>query len=312
MDDPPRRRPIQDLGEALGYRGSTVVVVGCSTGIGQATARLLGDLGARVHAVGVHELPVAVEGFHATDLASPERVVATAAALASVGPIHSLFCCSGVPATCPPLDIVRVNYVGLRQLVDLTLPSIADGGGVAIISSNVAAGWPGRLPELVDIIGLSDAGAAMRWFEDHPDVVADGYRLAKHLLCAWVAGIAPALGFERGVRINCTAPGPTATPLVDRTTALVGATFFDEFPYPVLGRISTPEEQAWPLVLLNSRLNAVVTGTTLFTDQGVADGVAVGAIDAGAIVPARRQRAPAEAGRTAGDVVEANYGCTTV
>ncbi len=72
----------------------------------------------------------------------------------------------------------------------------------------------------------------------------------------------------------------------------MGATFFDEFPYPVLGRISTPQEQAWPLVLLNSRLNVVVTGTTLFTDQGVADGVAVGAIDAGAIVPARRERAP--------------------
>ena len=197
MDNPPKTRPMQDLGEALGYRGSTVVVVGCSTGIGEATARLLGGLGARVHAVGVHEPPVAVEGFHATDLASPERVEATTAALASVGPIHSLFCCSGVPATCPPLDIGRVNYVGLRQLVDLTLPSIADGGGVAVVSSNVAAGWLRRLPELADIIGLSDAGAAMRWFEDHPDVVADGYRLAKHLLCAWVAGIAPAMGFER-------------------------------------------------------------------------------------------------------------------
>ena len=291
MVDPPRRKPTQDLGDALGYRGSTVVVVGCSTGIGEAAARLLGDLGAQVHAVGVHEPPFAVEGFHPTDLASPERVEATTAALATLGPIHSLFCCSGVPATCPPLDIVRVNYVGLRLLVDLTLPGIADGGGVAIVSSNVAAGWPDRLPELADIIGVSDAGAATRWFEDHPDVVADGYRLAKHLLCAWVASMAPALGFERGIRINCTAPGPTATPLVDRTTALVGETFFDEFPYPVLGRISTPEEQAWPLVLLNSRLNAVVTGTTLFTDQGVADGVAVGAIDARSIVPLGRRRA---------------------
>ena len=43
--------------------------------------------------------------------------------------------------------------------------------------------------------------------------------------------------------------------------------------------LATAEEQAWPLVLLNSPLNATVTGTFLLTDQGFASGVYTGAID---------------------------------
>ena len=142
---------------------------------------------------------------------------------------------------------------------------------------------------LREILALPGPDAAMQWFAEHPDVVADGYRLAKYLLCAWVATSAPHLGRTRGIRINCTAPGPTATPLVDRTTALVGDDFFASYPYPVSGRIASPEDQAWPLVLLNSRRNANVTGATLFTDEGVSDAVTVGAIDPGALVPSRRR-----------------------
>ena len=36
------------------------------------------------------------------------------------------------------------------------------------------------------------------------DVVADGYRISKHLLSLWVATVAPALGTQRRIRINCT------------------------------------------------------------------------------------------------------------
>jgi hypothetical protein len=57
----------------------------------------------------------------------------------------------------------------------------------------------------------------------------------------------------------------------------------DRFPYPVLGRMATADEQAWPLVLLNSPRNAVVSGTVLYIDQAVAGGLLTGAIDPSAI-----------------------------
>jgi hypothetical protein len=49
--------------------------------------------------------------------------------------------------------------------------------------------------------------------------------------------------------------------------------------------MATPDEQAWPLVLLNSPLNAVVTGTVLYPDQGFAGGGWTGALDVSQAMP---------------------------
>jgi enoyl-[acyl-carrier-protein] reductase (NADH) len=48
--------------------------------------------------------------------------------------------------------------------------------------------------------------------------------------------------------------------------------------------MATSEEQAWPLILLNSPLNNVVTGAVIYTDQGFAPGLFTGALDAGSIM----------------------------
>jgi NAD(P)-dependent dehydrogenase (short-subunit alcohol dehydrogenase family) len=264
--------------DGLGYRDTTVVVVGCANGIGAATARVLGDLGARVHAVSLHEPAVDHVAFHPTDLSNLDDVARTAAALAEVGPVDHLFCASGIPVTRDSLQVLRVNYVGVRQMVEQALPSLRDGAGIAIVSSNVGHGWEERVPVLLEIIEISDPAQAMAWFEAHPDVVADGYRLSKHLLDAWIARAAPALASAHRIRINCTAPGVTDTALVEETRSYVPDGFFESYPYPLLGRSATAEEQAWSLVLLNSPLNASVTGTTIYCDQGVTLGTLTGGL----------------------------------
>jgi hypothetical protein len=52
----------------------------------------------------------------------------------------------------------------------------------------------------------------------------------------------------------------------------------DAYPNPLFGRITTAEEAAWPLVVINSRINAVITGTVVWADQGAAAGLAAGAL----------------------------------
>ena len=54
--------------------------------------------------------------------------------------------------------------------------------------------------------------------------------------------------------------------------------FIAAWPFPSLGRMATAEEQAWPLILINSPLCGAVTGAFLYTDQGFASGVFTGAI----------------------------------
>ena len=70
--------------DGLGYRGKTVVVTGGASGMGEAVARILGDLGAHVHIVDIQEPKVPHAGFYQCDLSDFDQVRATAEALKAV------------------------------------------------------------------------------------------------------------------------------------------------------------------------------------------------------------------------------------
>jgi NAD(P)-dependent dehydrogenase (short-subunit alcohol dehydrogenase family) len=248
--------------------------------MGEATARILGDLGARVHAIDIREPKIPCEAFYATDLADPAQIDATVAALRGVGPIHFLFNCAGIPHTFGALQCVVVNYIGTRYLTEQLLPSLADGAGIATIASDAGMGWQSNMATISELLAIEDPYDARRWCEENPHALRfDGYSFSKELLIVWTMRTSVALGEQRRIRTNCIGPCPTNTAFMVPTMADIGKDYFDRFPYPVLGRMATPEEQAWPLVLLNSSRNGVVSGAVLYTDQGFAGGLLTGQID---------------------------------
>ena len=83
--------------DGLGYNGKTVVVTGGASGMGEATARILGELGAKVHIVDIQQPRVPHESFHQCDLSDFAQVRATAATLGAVAPIDFVFPCAGLP-----------------------------------------------------------------------------------------------------------------------------------------------------------------------------------------------------------------------
>jgi NAD(P)-dependent dehydrogenase (short-subunit alcohol dehydrogenase family) len=274
-----------DALEGLGYRDSTVVVTGGSSGMGEATVRILDELGAHVHVVDLNEPTVGHAAFYATDISDPEQVSDAAARLREIGPIQFYFSCAGISHTFGPLRCMLVNYVGARQLIDETVPALADAAGIAVISSQAGMGWQANLATNLELLAIADPVAARAWCEKHPEAVRDGYSVSKEMLIVWAMHEAIRLGEERHIRVNCIAPCPTNTAFMTPTIADLGQEFFDRYPYPVLGRMATAEEQAWPLLLLNSPLNAVVSGTVLYTDQGFSGGVLAGSLDVSGLMP---------------------------
>lgn len=264
--------------DGLGYRGKTVVVTGGASGMGEATARILGELGAQVHVVDMNAPKIPHARFYATDLTQPEQVSATAAALREIGPIDFVFACAGVPQKAGVMTCMLVNYIGTRQFIEEILPAVVDRGGIAIISSDAAIGWQKNLAQNLELLAISDPVKARQWCEQNPEKIRDGYTTSKEMLTVYVQHRAISLAQQRGIRLNCTWPCPTGTAFMEK--AKLPAEMLDNYPLPLLGRMATAEEQAWPLVLLNSPLNNVVTGAVLYTNQGFVGGIFTGSLDA--------------------------------
>src|SRR5580658_7795906 len=94
----------------LGYKGKRVVVSGCFSGMGEATAKLLQQLGAEVHGLDYKPSKLELASFNQMDLRDPGSIDAAAAKIG--GRVDALFNCAGLPQTFPPLDVMKVNYIG--------------------------------------------------------------------------------------------------------------------------------------------------------------------------------------------------------
>jgi NAD(P)-dependent dehydrogenase (short-subunit alcohol dehydrogenase family) len=122
--------------------------------------------------------------------------------------------------------------------------------------------------------------AGKQWLEDHPEEIASGYAPSKEVICVWTVWRSLALA-ERGIRINCTLPGPTDTPMMSDFESQMGKEFMDNYPIP-LGHRQTPDEQAAPLLFLNSPAASAITGEAILTDGGTMAALAVGTMDVSA------------------------------
>jgi NAD(P)-dependent dehydrogenase (short-subunit alcohol dehydrogenase family) len=271
------------------YTGKRVVVTGAASGMGEATARGAAQLGAEVHAIDVREPRVDVAGFVATDLRDPAAIDAAVAAITAGGPVHALFNCAGLPGQTdwPPLDVMAVNFCGLRHLTEAVVATMAGngaGGAVASISSVAGMGWQGAMPVVGELLATPTFEAAVEWCKAHEEQVDEGYAFSKMCIIAYTASRAVDL-LSKGIRINCTSPGPTDTAMMPHFERGMGKQFMDDFPRPV-GRNATAEEQAWPLLFLNSDAASYVAGANLFVDGGFTGGLFTGTVDLSALAGA--------------------------
>jgi NAD(P)-dependent dehydrogenase (short-subunit alcohol dehydrogenase family) len=250
------------------YQGRQVVVTGCASGIGGATAQKLFAGGA--HVIGLDRKAPA-EGVHEfveVDLGDPDSITAAAAKIS--GPVWGLFNCAGLSGGASDAQhVVRVNFLGLRAFLEAVLDRMPEGSAIVSTASTGGRGWLENIDTVIGLARTNGFAEGRAWAEKNDAFVQDhgGYPTSKEALILYSLGRCLELG-KRGIRINVVAPGVTDTPMLIDSAKAYGAAFFATPPEP-FGRRATPEEQANVHIFLNSGWASYVNGQTIWSDGGV-------------------------------------------
>lgn len=239
----------------LDFDGSTVLVVGGSSGIGNGIAQVFRTRGAQVHVWGTRERAqdyAGVEGSNLDGLGYTQVDVADPGAIAAA------------PAPFDTLDVLVLSQgtvlyqrqefeaAGWNKVMAINLDSVMHcaqrferqlerSGGAVIVVSSIAA--------YMATIG-TPAYAASK---------AGAVSLTRTLGQAWA---------PRGIRVNGIAPGMVDTKLTKVTTNHPQRRERALSKIP-LGRFGLPEDMAGVALFLASPLSAYVTGQTIVVDGGL-------------------------------------------
>ena len=262
------------------YAGKRVVIAGCHSGMGEATARELVRLGAEVHGVDIKRSPVDLASFREVDLRDTAQIDTALEAVG--GPLDASFYCAGLPQTFPNLDVMKVNFIHMRHWNAQVAARMPIGGALAMIASTAGHAWRDNRELVEELLATPDAAGGVAWCQKNEERIGDAYIFSKMCIQLLAMKMAAPL-IKRGIRINTVNPAPTQTPMMQAFESAAPAALIDTFVEPI-GRRALPEEMAYPLIFLNSDAARYISGHNLNVDGGWAGSLDAGVLDPGALI----------------------------
>lgn len=273
----------------------TLVVIGVG-GMGQAIARRTG-LGLKVALADFNEELLAStaealrgDGYdvdtYTVDVSSAESVRKLAADVAAKGTIVKVAHTAGLsPSQAPAAAILRVDLVGVANMLDAFGEVIAEGGSGVVISSMSAALMEGRYPaELDQAFAFTPTDELLDlplW--KAPEFANGGaaYALSKRANQLRVQTASVAWG-KRGARVNSISPGVISTPMgAEELASESGAGMRAMIAGSGTGRIGTAGDIAAAADWLLGKDATFVTGIDLRVDGGAVAAVRSGVVSIG-------------------------------
>ncbi len=239
----------------LDFTGKRVLVVGGSSGIGNAIARNFFACGAQVHVWGTRAQASDYAGQDGSDLTGLHYAQVDMANPASLEAYTLPF---------DSLDILVLSQgIALYQRAEFQMPGFREVMEINLMSVMACAmRFHDMLAAAKGSLIIISSCAALEATKGNPAYNASktgAFGLTRTLGQAWA---------PEGIRVNGIAPGFVATKLTKATTdhphRLKAAT--DRIP---LGRLGTPDEMAGVALFLASPLSSYVVGQTLLVDGGM-------------------------------------------
>jgi NAD(P)-dependent dehydrogenase (short-subunit alcohol dehydrogenase family) len=244
--------------------GARVLVVGGSSGIGAATAAHFNAAGADVLVADVN--PPSDQGlsYVRCDLRDPASIDEL---LAQAGTGWDVLAhVAGLPGTWSAVDVLNVNFLGMRHLVLGMLDRLNPGGSVVVVASTAGMLWQHRIELLDKLLAVTTVADLKAW------VHAEGssypaYNVSKEAAILALKRMAPQAWSERSVRINVISPGPVETAILPDFEATMGKEFLASISAAV-GRHARVEDIVPVIAFLSSPAAGWVIGQDIHVDAG--------------------------------------------
>lgn len=241
------------------YRDRVALIVGCGNthGFAYATAKILGEQGAKIVCADINEKGakevaeiLCKDGFEAiglpvnvTSLESTEALMKTV--YEKFGRIDAVFNVAGISQSIKTLDMtveawdrmIAINLTGTFLTLKAVIPYMQKNGY-------------GRIVNLASVSAKNGGG-----------VFGGSHYIASK---SGVIGLTRALGKEfirDGITVNCVAPGPCNTALLETDFTPLASSI-------PAGRIAVPDDVAATLVFLASEEAGYITGVTVNVNGG--------------------------------------------
>lgn len=241
-----------------------VMVVGAGSGIGAATAAHFHGCGDYVAAVDYRSHQTPASEHLECDLRDADAIDRL---LQRAGPNWDVLAyVAGVPGTAPALDVLAVNYLGLRRLAEGMLPQMRAGGAVVAVASTAASAWPHRIDALAGLLSASDPDGASDWLRGQ-DPSYPVYNASKEAVVIYTKRLAATAWNTYGIRVNTVSPGPVRTPILPDFEQTMGADIL-ELARNTVGRHADVGDIVPVIAFLSSAEAGWINGQDIQVDGG--------------------------------------------
>lgn len=249
--------------DLFNLQGSTALVTGAGSGIGQRVAVGLAEAGANVgcfdlpSSAGLADTLARIEALGCRGLAATGDVTrrddldhAVAEVGRALGPLDAAVNCAGIANAAPAEDMPLDQW---QRVFDVNVTGV-----FLSCQAEARAMLPRRRGAIVNIASMSGAIVNRGLMQAHYNSSkAAVVHLSKSLAMEWSG---------RGVRVNSVSPGYTTTPMNLRPEVADQVKQF-EADTP-LGRMASVDELVGPVVFLCSKAASFCTGVDLLVDGG--------------------------------------------